>query len=269
MMRMDLHIHTEHSFDCESSIAAIVRKSEEVGLDLIAVCDHETLSAVTLARDCSERVKVIAAAEINTEQGVHIVGLFLKDEVHSRHLLDVIDEIHSQKGLVLLPHPFRKGKGLLYLKEDNRGDITEITAEALSKIDLIELATPRCRPEEIIRTHEFLKTHSDFPQVVASNAHSLDEIGRAYLELDIEKSDNETELKAALLNASRLLRFEIYRDEGIWEEPVSRQQDIKSDILRKTREFISSPIRKTVGNIYRKSSDMISRKKEAGKKSTS
>ncbi|MEW6014910.1 MAG: PHP-associated domain-containing protein [Candidatus Zixiibacteriota bacterium] len=268
MMRMDLHIHTEHSFDCESSIAAIVRKSEEDGLDLIAICDHETLSAVTLARDYSERVQVIAASEINTEQGIHIVGLFLKDEIHSRHLLDVIDEIHSQKGLALLPHPFRKGKGLLYLKEESRGDITEITAEALSKIDLIELATPRCRPEEIIRTHEFLKTHSDIPQVAASDAHTLDEIGRAYLELDIEKTENEKELKAALLTAPRLLRFEIYRDEGTWEAPVSRQQNIKSDLIRRTGQLISEPIRKTVGNIYRKSSELISRKKETGKKTT-
>ena len=75
----DLHLHTALS-PCasrEMTPQRIVREAMERGLDLIAVCDHNSAgNAGSVERAAGGRPEVIAGMEITTREEVHVLGLF-------------------------------------------------------------------------------------------------------------------------------------------------------------------------------------------------
>jgi len=77
--RADLHIHTCLSpcAEAEMTPQAIARRARQMGLDLIAVCDHnsgENAEAVAAAGR-REGLAVILGIEVTTREEVHILGL--------------------------------------------------------------------------------------------------------------------------------------------------------------------------------------------------
>jgi hypothetical protein len=78
-VRADLHVHTALSpcGDEEMSPPAIVDAALAAGLDMIAVCDHNSAgNASAVGEAAGGRLTVIAGMEITTVEEVHIVGLF-------------------------------------------------------------------------------------------------------------------------------------------------------------------------------------------------
>lgn len=75
-----MHIHSCLSpcADLDMSPRAIVEKTLEQGLDIIALCDHNSAENVGAAIRMGTRkgITVIPGMEINTKEEVHILGLF-------------------------------------------------------------------------------------------------------------------------------------------------------------------------------------------------
>jgi predicted metal-dependent phosphoesterase TrpH len=106
----DPHCHTTAS-DGMVEPAQLVRQAVAAGLDLIAVCDHDTMAAAAAvaARGEEAGLAVIRGQEITTRWPgqTHVVGWFLERPVRSRMSLeDTVDAIHDQGGLAVIPHPF-------------------------------------------------------------------------------------------------------------------------------------------------------------------
>ena len=73
-LRLDLHIHSERSFDGCMSLSEIVALARERGLNGVAICDHDrVLDEVPEFDD----FLVIPATEVSTERG-HLLGLFVR-----------------------------------------------------------------------------------------------------------------------------------------------------------------------------------------------
>ena len=93
--RADLHIHSCLSpcADLDMSPRAIVEKSLEEGLDIIALCDHNSAENVGAALRMGTRrgITVIPGMEINTREEVHILALF-EDEAQA---LDMQRTVYS------------------------------------------------------------------------------------------------------------------------------------------------------------------------------
>jgi len=80
-MRIDLHTHTTAS-DGLLSPEQLVEKARQAGVQILAVCDHDSTDSVDAAGAAGKRsgVEVIPAVEINTDvdQGeVHVLGYFV------------------------------------------------------------------------------------------------------------------------------------------------------------------------------------------------
>ena len=79
---IDLHIHTTAS-DGKFSPEEIVRKAAELGLAVIAICDHDTVDGVAPAlkeAGSSTHLKVIPGIEVSTHapgSEVHVLGYFI------------------------------------------------------------------------------------------------------------------------------------------------------------------------------------------------
>jgi len=105
----DLHVHTAFSWDANSAVEEVLARAASIGLDLVAITDHNTIDGALAARRIAERldngVDVIVGEELDTQNG-HLIGLFLTDPVPPRlTFAETIHRIHEQGGLAIVPHP--------------------------------------------------------------------------------------------------------------------------------------------------------------------
>ena len=73
----DLHVHTDLS-PCAKSMSPnrIVRAAERAGVDVIAICDHNSAANVAAVQAASAQVVVLPGLEVSTREEVHLVCLF-------------------------------------------------------------------------------------------------------------------------------------------------------------------------------------------------
>jgi predicted metal-dependent phosphoesterase TrpH len=167
MLTCDLHIHTNYSRDGESSIEDIIRRAEIVGLDAIAITDHDTIEGARAALKIPTRVLIIPGIEISTKQG-HLIALGTLTEFPKG--LDVLETIaiaHEKGALLILPHPFhmmRHGVGLHF-------------RSALSSVDAIEVFNSRYIVGSANRRAAKFAKKLGKPCVGGSDAHNARYVG--------------------------------------------------------------------------------------------
>ena len=148
--------------------------ADDLGLDVLAVTDHDTINGALRARDYAlatrARVEVIIGMEVTTRRQDHVVGLFLERPPSIfRSVPDTVDEIHAQGGLAVVAHPFL---GLpSSISPDRLRD-----ALRRCRFDGIEAENPYMRKGARDRLAAFLRDHSEGvgAQVGASDAHFAD-----------------------------------------------------------------------------------------------
>ena len=105
MIRVDLHLHSRYSPDSGTSLEALVARAGELGLDRIALTDHNTAEgALALSRLAPDLA--IVGEEVRTAEG-EIIGLFIDASIAPGGTPeDVCDRIHAMGGLTYACHPF-------------------------------------------------------------------------------------------------------------------------------------------------------------------
>jgi predicted metal-dependent phosphoesterase TrpH len=187
-LRLDLHLHTRGSWDSLSDPEEVLARAEQAGIGRIAITDH---NRIEVALEMAERHpdRVIAGEEVKTAEGVDVIGLYLRREIpKGTPAEETCRLIREQRGLVYLPHPFAPGKG-------GSGRLAERLAPAL---DVVEAFNARLRnPAHNRRAGELAERHG-LPRGAGSDAHTLAEVGRVWVE--VPHHPNEP---AALLEALR------------------------------------------------------------------
>ena len=111
MLKADLHIHTEYSFDTAMSLESIIARCQKRGVNCIAVADHGPIAGGLRMKEMAP-FRVIVAEEVLTPIG-EVMGLFLTEEVPSHiSLREAVARIKAQGGLVCLPHPLDYLRGI-------------------------------------------------------------------------------------------------------------------------------------------------------------
>jgi len=134
----DLHIHTCLSPCAESrmSPSAVVAQALRRGLDVIAVCDHNSAENVEAVSRAGQKagLAVIGGMEITSREEVHVLGLFGRKR-HLHAVQDVVyDNLHGQND----PETF--GQQLVADENDTvvaRNDRLLIGATALTLSDVV------------------------------------------------------------------------------------------------------------------------------------
>ena len=173
-MKADLHIHSRYSMDCDTPLDAIIRRCQELKIDCIAIADHGTAEG-GLEMQKLAPFKVIVAEEVLTTQG-EIMGMFLKETIPSGSTpAETVRRIREQGGLVNIPHPFETIRGSA-LKQPYLDEIAD-------DIDLMEVLNSRSPfPANSDKARDFAARHG-IPGGAGSDAHSIHEIGNAYVEM--------------------------------------------------------------------------------------
>lgn len=173
-MRVDLHIHTKYSKDCRLEPRDILRVAS-TRVDAIAVTDHDTIKGGVETKKLEGEfgIEVVIGAEIRTDRG-EVLGYGLEEEISQRDFFEVVDAIRDQGGLVAIPHPF----------DFLRVSSLTIEGDILKAIDAVEVFNSRCVLASFNeKARSFAEEHG-LAITAGSDAHTLNELGRAGLVLD-------------------------------------------------------------------------------------
>lgn len=130
----DLHIHSTYSYDATSTVRAILKQAADVGLDIIAITDHNEIRGSLEARELAPQygLESIPAVEISTREG-HLVALFVETlPPRGLSLVDTLIHIGKMGGVAIAPHPFNNLPGSLSM-EAVVGALTNPRAKAVLK----------------------------------------------------------------------------------------------------------------------------------------
>jgi len=157
------------------------------GINCIALTDHNTIAGV-LEMQRLAPFKVIVGEEIHTASG-EVIGYFLAHEIPKRlPVKETVRRIKEQGGLVGVPHPFDRLRGSAIH--------ARALAEILPDVDIIEVFNARSiLHRSNVKAEKFAKEHNLISSA-GSDAHTLNEIGSAYIEMP--DFDNKEEFLAAL-----------------------------------------------------------------------
>jgi len=179
-MRIDLHCHTEASNDCQTRLTDVPSRCRSQNIQVQAITDHNVIWGAQQLQACVRDqgletiLSIIVGEEVSTRQG-EIIGLFLQEMVPAGLNADETAEIiHAQGGLVLLPHGFDPFK-----RHRLRSEVRESLAD---HIDIVESFNAQISAPHWNRVAEVWATQHHLPISGGSDAHTLTQIGRGWIE---------------------------------------------------------------------------------------
>jgi predicted metal-dependent phosphoesterase TrpH len=145
----------------------LIKVARQWRLHGIAVTDHNTIRGgrETQKINSNQDLLVIVGSEIKTTT-CEIIGLFLQENIDSHDPFAVLDAIHAQDAISVLPHPYRSFRS------------TAIPQELLRRIDVIEGYNSRTIPRKNQLAVDLASSMSK-PINAGSDAHFYRELGRA------------------------------------------------------------------------------------------
>lgn len=190
---IDLHCHTNASFDSLADPLAVARAAASRGLTHLAITDHDRIEGALRARDAAPAgLTVIVGEEIRTAGG-DLIALFIERAVPpGRPVAETIAAVREQGGLVGVPHPFDRFRGSM-----GRSPALEAM---VGLVDWVEAFNARVLGGAANEQAALLAHDLGLPGVAVSDAHSTLEVGVAFTAL---KGDPSTPagLLAALPSA--------------------------------------------------------------------
>jgi predicted metal-dependent phosphoesterase TrpH len=170
---VDLHCHTNASFDSLAAPRDVVRAAAARGLTHLAITDHDRIDGALAARDAAPAgLEVLVGEEVRTRDG-DLICLFLERSVPpGLSAVDTVEAVREQGGLVGIPHPFDRFRGSL---------LRDARMEALAPlVDWVEIHNARIMAGDgNDRARDFAARHA-LPGVAVSDAHTVLEVGVAY-----------------------------------------------------------------------------------------
>lgn len=183
--KADIHIHSNYSDGAPSIEEIMEYVQENTDLDVIAICDHNSIEGALLASHMQKsgnyRFEVIVGEEISCIEG-HIVALFLKEAIPGDiSMKKALCAIKKQGGLAIAAHPFYHTKLLNGEMEVMNGVGADNLYKYHHMLDAIEIvnATPALADENLAAS-AMNRAVLYLSETGSSDAHILDAIGRAY-----------------------------------------------------------------------------------------
>ncbi len=178
-MILDPHIHSTYSSDSTASPRDIIKRAKKIGLDAIAVADHNTIkgSLVTIeeSKDFEDFV-VVPAVEVSSSKG-HIVALGIKEDVEKGlSPEETVEKIRSLGGIAVAAHPF------VSYRDGLCDSVKELD------IDAIETLNSRYIFGYSNWKAKNLAERRNLPEIGSSDAHFIGAIGSCVTEFEADFS---------------------------------------------------------------------------------
>ncbi len=175
-VKLDLHVHTTHSFDSAIDPTSLRKICRERGLDGVAITDHDSLrGSLEFASELPDLL-IVPGSEIRSAEG-EIIGLFLSEEVPPGLTApETMRRIHEQGGVVVIPHPF----DIVKLKRMRARRLEELKEE----IDAVEGLNGKPRWWFANRSALRFAQEHQLSVTAGSDAHKAAHVGLLYTEME-------------------------------------------------------------------------------------
>lgn len=190
-IRIDMHLHTVGSWDCLSDPGQLLDAALAKGYGRIAITDHNRLHvALRMAEAFPDQI--IPGEEVRTAEGIDVIGLYLSEEIpKGTPAEETIRRIREQGGIPYLPHPYAAGKG-------GGGAHAEVLGPLC---DVIEVFNARLHSRRANERADELARHHGKLRGAGSDAHTVGEVGNAFVDLPAHANRADA-LLAALSSAT-------------------------------------------------------------------
>lgn len=181
MLAVELHCHSALSHDGRDPVERLLQQAAKVGLDALAVTDHDRISASLKAVELAPEYGLLGVPgmEITTAAG-HLLALGVEERIASGLTFEeTIDRIHEAGGIAIVPHPFQEAR---------HGVIAEIEPEQLLLADAIEIYNSRLITGRANRQAESFAAKHHMPTTGGSDAHVSEMVGQAITRVDTERN---------------------------------------------------------------------------------
>jgi predicted metal-dependent phosphoesterase TrpH len=174
----DLHLHTTHSYDGTATVSAVLRRARELGLDVIAITDHDEISGALEAMDLASHhgIEVIPGIEITTAEG-DLLALNITEIVPAGlPLIETILRVRELNGVCIAPHPMAGGMGM---KSLSALSILRALRNPEAAETLVAIETHNGTTIDRMSNHyaRIFANGLNIAQTGSSDAHVLDTIG--------------------------------------------------------------------------------------------
>ncbi len=170
----DLHIHSIYSFDGATTVRAILKQAASVGLNVIAVTDHDEFRGSLEAQELAPQfgVEVVPGAEISTADG-HLLALWIRElPPKGLSLQDTLLLIGRQGGLAIAPHPFSSLPGSLKMES-----VVGALTNSRSKAVLLGMETHNMSTQKFDTIAQKLSIYLPLAKLASSDSHVYWSIG--------------------------------------------------------------------------------------------
>ncbi len=200
----DLHIHTIYSYDGTAGVSAVLSRVKQLGLDVIAITDHDEIAGALKAMEIASNygVEVIPGIEITTAEG-DLLAFFITEKVEAGlSLIETALRVRELGGVCIAPHPMAGGMGMKSLNANAilRALRNPVVAETIIGIEVYNASTL-----DRISNHyaRILANRLDIAQIGSSDAHVVDAIGLGATEFE---GSNAADLLTALKKKTTKIR---------------------------------------------------------------
>jgi predicted metal-dependent phosphoesterase TrpH len=181
----DLHIHTIYSYDASSSVPAVLCRAKTIGLDVIAITDHDEINGALLALELAPTygIEVIPGIEVSTSEG-DLIALNITERVpRDLPLVDTVLKVADLGGFCIAPHPMAGGLGMKSLSA-----FSTMNAIRNPNLACTLLGIETCNATALDRKSSYsariLAERLKITQLGNSDAHTVDAIGLAVTEFE-------------------------------------------------------------------------------------
>ena len=191
MAIVELHSHSQASYDLRLRPVDIVQACQEKGIDKLAITDHHSIRGALELQVLMPGL-VIVGEEVMTTQG-ELLAYFVEEEV-PRGLTPqaALARLKDQGAVISVPHPFDRWRSGAWREAD--------LIAILPLIDAIEVFNSRCVfKADNARALAFAQRHGKL-RSVGSDAHYRLELGHAVLRMP-QSPNTAAELIAGLAQA--------------------------------------------------------------------
>lgn len=189
MLSVELHVHSSLSYDGRDPVDLILAQAEAVGLDAIAITDHDEIDASLEAAELAPEFGLVGVPglEISSKAG-HVLGLGIEEAVPpGLPYEETLKRIREQGGIAVIPHPYQ---------ESRHGVMARIDRDQLARADAIEVYNSRLLTGRANRQAERFAQARGLPMTAGSDAHISEMVGQAVTRVDADDRSVDAILEA-------------------------------------------------------------------------
>jgi predicted metal-dependent phosphoesterase TrpH len=189
VLSVELHAHSERSHDGRDPVEMLLEQAQAVGLDALAVTDHDEIDASLRAADLAPDYDLIGipGMEVTSGDG-HVLAVGVDSAVPSGlPFEETLAEIRDRGGIAIVPHPFQSSRS---------GVAANISQGELASADAIEVYNSRLLTGRANRKAGKFAQVNALPTTAGSDAHIAEMVGQAVTRVGAEERSVQAILDA-------------------------------------------------------------------------